>query len=156
MIAGVYQADIFSVNAGECGDAEMIALWSQLPQKAVVVFEDLDVLPGLILDRERDPHRSGVSLSTLLNVLDGVYSREGIITVATTNFTDDIDPALLRAGRFDVTLEFTTVTKEQIIGMWELHFPTEPVPHTMIEGWVEDKLTTSDVQGLLMNLKGSV
>jgi hypothetical protein len=43
----------------------------------------------------------------LLELLDGVLGREGVVVVATANEIKDIDPALLRAGRIDNVVEIS-------------------------------------------------
>ena len=40
-------------------------------------------------------------VSQLLTELDGINSLNGVVTIAATNRSDMIDPALLRPGRFD-------------------------------------------------------
>lgn len=49
---------------------------------------------------------SGVSLSALLNIIDGVAACEGRILIMTTNHTQELDSALLRPGRVDLTIQF--------------------------------------------------
>jgi chaperone BCS1 len=48
----------------------------------------------------------GISLSALLNIIDGVASSEGRILVMTTNHIEKLDPALLRPGRVDLSIAF--------------------------------------------------
>ena len=51
-----------------------------------------------------------LTLSGLLNAIDGVTSSEGRIVFMTTNYVDKLDPALIRPGRVDfreVQLDFT-------------------------------------------------
>lgn len=49
---------------------------------------------------------AGLSLSALLNVIDGVAASEGRILVMTTNHAEKLDPALLRPGRVDMSVVF--------------------------------------------------
>lgn len=56
----------------------------------------------------------GISLSGLLNAIDGVASHEGRVLVMTTNWIDRLDDALIRPGRVDMKIEFTKATKTQI------------------------------------------
>ena len=58
--------------------------------------------------------RAGISLSGLLNAVDGVASHEGRVLVMTTNYIENLDSALLRPGRVDMQVEFTLATKHQI------------------------------------------
>ncbi|KAF8061607.1 P-loop containing nucleoside triphosphate hydrolase protein [Lyophyllum atratum] len=54
-----------------------------------------------------------LSLSGLLNALDGVAAAEGRLLFATTNHLDRLDPALSRPGRMDVWVEFKNASKWQ-------------------------------------------
>ena len=56
----------------------------------------------------------GISLSGLLNVIDGVASHEGRVLVMTTNFPEKLDEALIRPGRVDMKVQFTNATRSQI------------------------------------------
>lgn len=67
--------------------------------------------------RERGPtdkENQGISLSGLLNAIDGVASHEGRVLLMTTNFPAKLDEALIRPGRVDMKIEFTNATRSQI------------------------------------------
>lgn len=51
-----------------------------------------------------------LSLSALLNAIDGIVSSEGRILMMTTNHIDHLDPALLRPGRVDVSVHFENIS----------------------------------------------
>lgn len=55
-----------------------------------------------------------ISLSALLNTIDGIASSEGRILVMTTNHVENLDPALLRPGRVDMTITFGHATTQTI------------------------------------------
>jgi len=64
---------------------------------SVLILEDLDRL----VDSNR------VSMSYLLNLLDGIDSKDGVLVVATTNAPEKLDAALLhRPSRFDKVWHF--------------------------------------------------
>jgi cell division protease FtsH len=70
----------------------------------VVFFDEMDSL-----GRARDEHNAQHSLAvnTLLAQLDGISTSKGIsIFIAATNHPDLLDPALLRAGRFEREISF--------------------------------------------------
>ncbi|KAL8923437.1 MAG: hypothetical protein Q9172_003134 [Xanthocarpia lactea] len=56
----------------------------------------------------------GISLSGLLNAIDGVASHEGRVLLMTTNFPEKLDEALIRPGRIDMKIDFTKATKSQM------------------------------------------
>jgi chaperone BCS1 len=53
-----------------------------------------------------------ISLSALLNVIDGVASQEGRVLIMTTNHIDKLDPALIRPGRVDLKIKFELTNAE--------------------------------------------
>jgi chaperone BCS1 len=57
--------------------------------------------------------QTGVTLSGLLNALDGVSSREGRVLFLTTNHPGRLDPALIRPGRVDRKIELSHATADQ-------------------------------------------
>ncbi|KAK5119868.1 hypothetical protein LTR85_007194 [Meristemomyces frigidus] len=56
----------------------------------------------------------GISLSGLLNAIDGVATHEGRVLIMTTNHPENLDPALVRPGRVDRKVEFRLAMKEQV------------------------------------------
>lgn len=56
----------------------------------------------------------GISLSGLLNAIDGVASHEGRVLLMTTNFPEKLDEALIRPGRIDMKISFTKATRAQM------------------------------------------
>lgn len=60
--------------------------------------------PAPAAAKETGETTSPVSLSALLNVLDGILCPDGLVVIATTNHHQNLDPALRRAGRFDQTV----------------------------------------------------
>lgn len=92
-----------------------------VPENSVILFEDIDCMKAgnrrrelnecnqaQVLTKDTAPDQSadrgGVTLSGLLNVLDGFHAPENVIFVMTTNDVDALDPALLRPGRIDYRL----------------------------------------------------
>ncbi|KAI9459906.1 P-loop containing nucleoside triphosphate hydrolase protein [Lactarius psammicola] len=65
-----------------------------------------------------------LTLSGLLNALDGVAAAEGRILFATTNHLDQLDPALCRPGRMDVWIEFKNASKFQAEHLFRNFFPS--------------------------------
>ncbi|KAI1424021.1 BCS1 N terminal-domain-containing protein [Xylaria sp. FL1777] len=73
--------------------------------------DDDDMEPGQITRGNGDTNNNNppnfrLSLSGLLNILDGVASQEGRILIMTTNHVDKLDKALIRPGRVDLVVEF--------------------------------------------------
>ncbi|PCH35982.1 nucleoside triphosphate hydrolase protein [Wolfiporia cocos MD-104 SS10] len=90
--------------------------------------------------RRHKEHLSDVntlSLSGLLNALDGVAASEGRILFATTNHLERLDPALSRPGRMDVWIEFKNASKWQAELLFRNFFPSTDEDNVVIEGELE-------------------
>lgn len=59
-----------------------------------------------------------VTLSGLLNALDGVASSEGRIVFMTTNYLERLDAALIRPGRVDLKEYIGYCTEDQLEQMY--------------------------------------
>ncbi|MBU6430022.1 MAG: ATP-binding protein, partial [Cyanobacteria bacterium REEB65] len=83
-------------------DAELLGLIANVQPRSVLLFEDIDVFHAAT---KRDDENA-VSLSALLNALDGIWTPRGLITILTTNNRDVLDDALVRPGRINLTERF--------------------------------------------------
>ncbi|KAL8807576.1 MAG: hypothetical protein Q9223_002481 [Gallowayella weberi] len=73
----------------------------------------------------------GISLSGLLNAIDGVASHEGRVLLMTTNFPEKLDEALIRPGRIDMKIAFTKATHAQMTELFiRMYSPDAEVPTT--------------------------
>ncbi|KAI4717373.1 P-loop containing nucleoside triphosphate hydrolase protein [Aureobasidium sp. EXF-10727] len=73
---------------------------------------------------------SKITLSGLLNVIDGVATHEGRILIMTTNHPEKLDPALIRAGRVDMQISFSYATALQIKSLFLRMYAGDNVPST--------------------------
>lgn len=91
-------------------------------QKAAAAADSLDD------DDEDDDQtqRSRISLSGLLNAIDGVAAPEGHVLIMTTNKPEALDDALVRAGRVSVRVSFTKATKGQAEEIFKRMYVQEP------------------------------
>lgn len=72
----------------------------------VILMEDIDCIIEESREKkeEKESHTDNqdkLSMHDLLNYLDGILSPSNCIFIATTNYPERIDPALIRPGRFD-------------------------------------------------------
>lgn len=79
---------------------------------------------GVAITPELEKPPTGLSLSALLNVIDGVTASEGRILVMTTNHAEKLDPALLRPGRVDMTVTFGYAGREDIKELFSAIYST--------------------------------
>ena len=102
-IAGQCKLDIYIVDITSLNDESLRELFNNAPGNCIVLLEDVGAVRA---DREKDEEehrarRHSVSLSGLLNALDGVASQEGRILIMTTNYIEKLDSALIRPGRMN-------------------------------------------------------
>jgi cell division protease FtsH len=111
-VAGEANVPFFSINGSEfvemfvgVGAARVRDLFEQAHAKApcIIFIDELDALgrargayPGAGGHDEKEQ-----TLNQLLSELDGFDTRAGMVLLAATNRPEILDPALLRAGRFD-------------------------------------------------------
>src|SRR5215213_9091202 len=111
-IAGEAKVPFFSISGSEfvemfvgVGAARVRDLFQQAHEKApAIIF--IDEIDALGRARGVAPFAGGhdekeQTLNQLLVELDGFDSRSGLVILAATNRPEILDPALLRAGRFD-------------------------------------------------------
>lgn len=126
-VAGEAGVNFFSISASQfveiyvgVGASRVRALYQEAKENApsVVFIDELDAVGrerGLIKGsggQERD-----ATLNQLLVSLDGFEGRGEVITIASTNRPDILDPALVRPGRFDRKI---FIPKPGVIGRMEI------------------------------------
>ncbi|XP_031777197.1 mitochondrial chaperone BCS1 [Nasonia vitripennis] len=106
-LAGDLERGICVLNLSDrlLSDDRLNHLLAIAPQQTIILLEDID---AVFVSREESAEvkaayqgLNSVTLSGLLNALDGVASSEGRILFMTTNYLDRLDPALIRPGRVD-------------------------------------------------------
>ncbi|XVF62096.1 hypothetical protein PTKIN_Ptkin08bG0190000 [Pterospermum kingtungense] len=111
----VYDLELTEVRC----NSELRRLLVATQNRSILVVEDIDCTIELQdriaqarVSRFHDPHQKQVTLSGLLNFIDGLWSSCGDerIIVFTTNHKEKLDPALLRPGRMDVHIHMSYCT----------------------------------------------
>ena len=144
---------LLTLNSNALDEDNLYTLFSDLPNKCIVLIEDVDTA-GITHSRgktvtnrskgsdsvaqdteessaENEPpldksEKDGITLSGLLNVIDGVASSEGRILVMTTNHADRLDEALIRIGRVDMQIFLGYATQENIKDLFtSIYMPME-------------------------------
>jgi cell division protease FtsH len=110
-VAGEARVPFFSLSGSEfvemfvgVGAARVRDLFEQTETKApcIVFIDELDALGKTRVQSQIATHEEREqTLNQLLAEMDGFDARKGVIVMAATNRPEVLDPALLRAGRFD-------------------------------------------------------
>ncbi|CAI9109327.1 OLC1v1009130C1 [Oldenlandia corymbosa var. corymbosa] len=128
-IANYMDYDIYDLELTSVTDnAELKELLTDTRSKSIIVIEDIDCSLDFTGKRKEKDHtkseedqdmksgnekdsnsKSKVTLSGLLNVIDGIWSACGQqrIIIFTTNHVEKLDPALIRRGRMDMHIEMS-------------------------------------------------
>jgi chaperone BCS1 len=170
-LAAKFGMSLYAVNLTEFNDRTLKRAINDVPQNAVILFEDIDcmksgnrrteqrdrdrtVAPATQGEKNDPADRFGVSLSGLLSVLDGFHAPENVLFVMTTNHIESLDPALLRPGRIDYKLFLGKAVQAQKIELYRRFFPeaSEMEARAFVEAHAFSE-TMAEFQGLLLGLE---
>ena len=107
-IAGTAGVNFYSANASEFvntwvgqGAKNVRALYKAAKANApsIVFIDELDAIGGQRTSGQNQEYRQ--TLNALLTEIDGMDKDSGVLTIAATNDFENLDTALVRAGRFD-------------------------------------------------------
>ena len=99
-----FSGSSFSSSFAGVGGMKVRAMYKKaLESKPCVVFiDEIDSIGSKRSGRDDSASKdSNNTLNTLLEVMDGISTEEGVLFIGATNLAEHLDPALLRPGRFD-------------------------------------------------------
>lgn len=100
--------NIYKVN---CSDPDTLQKLNKINayNLVILIFEEIDcIIPNREVESDLDSKKA---LYSLLEFLDGVSNNCNVISIATTNHIEDLDPALLRHGRFDIKIKMGKIDR---------------------------------------------
>ena len=92
----------------------------------IIFFDEIDAITP-IRGASADSHVTERIISQFLTELDGIEELKGVVVLAASNRPDIIDPALLRAGRFDFHLELPVPDEETRLAIFKIHTRGKPL-----------------------------
>ncbi|CAB9497346.1 HYPER-SENSITIVITY-RELATED 4 [Seminavis robusta] len=129
--------------SGSTNDSTIVEVMRAAPRDSIVLIEDVDCAlpekrgddalpPGAInhkgqIYHSRPPGRQqgpNVTLSGLLNAIDGVAAQEGRLLFMTTNHRNRLDEALIRPGRVDVQCHLQNASRAAAGELFDQFFLT--------------------------------
>ena len=160
----------------------------------VIVIEDIDCLESVVSSRQQqqqdipkdmealdvpawgcaiaEPSRiivdseETLTLSHLLNILDGVLEQPGRVLIMTTNHPEKLDPALIRPGRIDAIVKFENCRRHEVVelvaGLAEYVIPAARVRHLADEKFTPAEVTRTifehmhDTEAMMLALSDPV
>lgn len=164
-LAGSLDYSICVLNLSERGlsDDRLNHLLAVAPEQSIILLEDID---AAFLSRDLAAENPTVyagmgrlTLSGLLNALDGVASAEARIIFMTTNYVDRLDPALIRPGRVDMKELINYTTTHQLEKMFQRFYPDEAESQASVFSQKVlshgKDVSAAQVQGLFLMYKDS-
>lgn len=158
-LAGVVGRSLHVINLHSCGgDAGLQNAVNQVEPGGILLLEDID---SVEVSNNRSTKKAStptlgdksenVTLSGLLNALDGVGSRENRIVILTSNHADKLDPALIRPGRVDVDEVLDLIHDPALVRQMSKTFlgesDTDWVEHQILS---KLPLSAAEIQGKMM------
>lgn len=146
-LAGKFEAPLYalSLTGSDFTDSDLVELVHDVAPDAFVILEDLDgAFSGRVAEHK------GVTMSGLLNVIDGATSKEGCVFFVSTNHVERLDPALCRPGRLDVQLELGYADSSQRRRLFERFFPHSTRGNEFAEQSSHLPLTIAELQEYLL------
>jgi chaperone BCS1 len=165
----------------------------------VIVFEDIDCIGDIVLDREKKKLKSmtgfgkkidfeelsqnskvnigdlletivstentlekkcdfpkilledePLTLDDILNLWDGIRETPGRIMIITSNHYQDLDPALIRPGRIDITLQLSYASREIIKEMYT-HLFAEKIDSEKLQEINDEFYSPAEIINIYMN-----
>lgn len=98
------------------------------------------------------PTEEPITLDDILNLWDGIRETPGRIMIISSNHYYDLDPALIRPGRIDITMELSYASRK-IIGEMFQHFFKRSIDETVLTK-IEDKFySPAEIVNIYLNHK---
>jgi chaperone BCS1 len=151
-----FDKPLYILSLSGTSDSSLEKALSSLPRDSLLLVEDIDTY-SITSKRggEESSDKNAISfltLSGLLNAIDGIISSDGRILIATTNHLEKLDGALVRKGRFNLTVEIGYLTTECFIEFFKQFYSDFVIPKN-----TKFKTTVSpaELQALIMDNLGN-
>ena len=148
-IASYLNWGVFIIDSNSVLDVDAIGA------NKVIVIEDIDCfISSRDCDNQDDKSinkNKTMSLDVLLNFLDGTTSPNQCIIVATTNYIDRVDSAVLRPGRFDYKFKIDYMDKAQAMKMCDRY----EVDYSILDDF-KFPLSPAEIQNKIFLLKNKI
>ena len=119
--------EIFSKWVGE-SERAVREIFRKARQAApsIIYFDEIDAISAGRGSNE-STHTFASIVNQILVEMDGIENRKGIVTIASTNRPDIVDPAFLRPGRFDRLIYVKEPDFEARLKILEVHSKNMPL-----------------------------
>lgn len=160
IIAAKYNIAVLIIDIDQIKDFNLFikTIRNTFKDRVIIVIEEIDTY--FRKDRKKKS-KKGLGFSDILNLLSGMNGLENVMFMITTNYIDKLNPALIRAGRVDLKVEFKLPTLDMVNRYiklfyeldYDLDLQLEKLPNSMalLERLCINNL--HDIDKLLIELK---
>ena len=92
---------------------------------AVIFIDEIDAIGGKRNNSQHEESRQ--TINALLVAMDGFKDKTGVVVIGATNRAEDLDPALLRAGRFDRKVYLAKPDTSGRLAILKVHARGKPI-----------------------------
>ena len=149
-----YNKPLYMLSLSGMTDNSFDDALSSLPKNSILLIEDVDThnvtnsKKAIKDDGELSIDLNLLSLSGLLNGIDGVLGSNGRILIITTNHIEKLDDAFTRKGRFNLSVNIGHITDECFAIFFKRFFPQFTLPNVI--DFKED-VTPAHLQSVIMD-----
>ncbi|QDS68916.1 hypothetical protein FKW77_008232 [Venturia effusa] len=174
-LAGHFQIPLCVVGLSMDGmnGTVLSALFDRLPKRCIMLLEDIDsagiktraelkqiaATTSAVRGSAEAKALEGITLSDILNVLDGTIAAEGRVVILTTNTPEILDSAMIRAGRIDRQVALLAISKASASRIFRRMYLTSNVNYdeqifkladSFANRLPDSSITAAEVQGFLL------
>ena len=95
------------------------------------------------------PADDPITLDDILNIWDGIQETPGRIMIISSNHYNKLDPALVRPGRIDITLEMKNATHDIIAQMYQKYY-NKPINKTLLKDINNDFYSPAEIINIFL------
>ncbi len=159
-LAGHFGRPVYVINPATIMNDNMLQkAFNAVPRDGLLLIEDIDSIQ-ITEKREEEPVEetpsisipgfpgipgkpkgNGITLSGMLNAIDGVMAREGRVLFITSNHANKLDDALIRPGRIDLREHLGLMELPEALAMFKNFWPDYDAKE--FERWIKPQLPLS-------------
>jgi len=158
-LASYFCRPIYVLNLGDMWiDSKLFSAICTVPVNGILLIEDVDIagkVRGATPEKktkkgdEKDESKM-ITMSGLLNGIDGVISKDGRLLIMTTNYPNRLDVALIRPGRIDMHERIEPLIPTDMGRLFLNFFPDESELANQLSTKVSNSIPAAEIQSVLM------
>ena len=117
----------------------------------VILIDEIDTI-FTSRDEDNITDSQKVRTSKLLSLLDSQQSPNNVIFVATTNYIDKLDKAVIRKGRFDMSIELGNISKDTALEMCKSFNLTKEQSMKAISEFEGREINPAELQNVILTV----